>query len=270
MALEGSIALVGGGNMGAALITGLLNSKTAQPSQVTVAEKDPQRAEKLRQDLKVNTVAAAGDLTPQDVLILAVKPADIGAAAQEAAPALGPQTLVISVAAGVTLATLAGLLPKGQPLVRVMPNTPALAGKAMTSMAKGPQVTDQQLKVATGIFAAVGMVAVLEEKLMNAATALAGSGPAYVFMFIEALADGAVNMGLDRGTALTMAVQTVAGAAEMMLRSGQHPALLKDLVSSPGGTTIAAIRALESRGFRGSVIEAIAAATARGDELSKK
>ena len=177
------------------------------------------------------------------------------------------ETLVISIAAGVTLAAVALCFPGGQPVVRAMPNTPALVSMGMTAMSPGPHVKETHLKTAQEIFEAVGQAVVVEEKMMDAVTGLSGSGPAYVFAFIEALADGGVLSGLDRRTAVTLAAHTVGGAAGLVLASGQHPAQLKDMVTSPGGTTIAGLKVLEAGAFRGAVMKAVEAATKRSKEL---
>ena len=267
MAIKGRIGVVGGGNMGSTLVKGMISSKIAQPDQIVVAEKMPKQGKVIRDELGANLVSHAADLGPVDVLLIAVKPADLAEAAQAAAAAVHPETLVISVAAGVTLGAVARCFPGGQPVVRAMPNTPALVSMGMTAMAPGPHVNESHLKTAREIFEAVGQVVLVEEKHMDAVTGLSGSGPAYVFAFIEALADGGVLSGLDRSTALMLAAHTVGGAAGLVLASGQHPAQLKDMVTSPGGTTIAGLMALEAGAFRGAVMKAVAEATKRSKEL---
>jgi len=267
MAISGRIGVVGGGNMGSALVKGLLNAKLAKPEQVVVAEKLPERGRIICDQLGVCQVSQAGELDRVDILILAVKPGDFPAAARAASASVHPETVVISVAAGVSLASVAQAFPAGQPVVRAMPNTPALVSMGITALARGQHVKDGHLSIAREIFEAVGQVVVVEEKMMDAVTGLSGSGPAYVFAFIEALADGGVLAGLDRQTAMTLAAHTVGGAAGLVMASGQHPAQLKDMVTSPGGTTIAGLHALESGGFRGLLMAAVAAATARSKEL---
>jgi pyrroline-5-carboxylate reductase len=177
--------------------------------------------------------------------------------------------LVVSLAAGVTLARLAEALPAGQPLVRAMPNTPALVGSGVTALAPAAHVSPEQLETARQVFAAVGRVVTVGEHLMDAVTGLSACGPAYVFLMIEALADGGVLMGLDRATAYTLAGATLQGAAKLMLETGQHPGQLKDMVTSPGGATIAGLQVMERAGLRGTLIDTVAAAARRSKELGK-
>jgi len=267
MAIEGRIGILGGGNMGSALVKGLIDSGTARAEQVTVAEKLPAQAAKLKEGLGVGVVDSPANLGPMDLLIVAVKPKDVANALTAVREGLAPSSLVVSIAAGVKLAALAEHLPQGQPLVRAMPNTPALVGKGVAAICAGEHTPPAALETARQVFAAVGQVVVVTENLMDVVTGLSASGPAYVFLIIEALADAGVLMGLDRASALTLAAGTVAGAAELMIQTGQHPALLKDMVTSPGGTTIAGLRVLENAGVRGVLMEAVAAATRRSQEL---
>jgi pyrroline-5-carboxylate reductase len=267
MALKGRIGLAGGGNMGSALLKGMLGAALVGADQVVVAEKLAPRASQLQDDLGVAVVGACSELGSLDILILAVKPNDVAEAAREAAGCLSPESLVITLAAGVKRATVAQALPQGQPLVRAMPNTPALIGKGITAICGGPGLEARHMETAAQIFGAVGLVVTVQEKHMAAVTALSGSGPAYVFVIIEALADAGVNQGLDRETAMALAAHTVAGAAQLLIDSGQHPGELKDRVASPGGTTIAGLRELERGGLRGVLFNAIEAATRRSKEL---
>jgi pyrroline-5-carboxylate reductase len=179
-----------------------------------------------------------------------------------------PWHLIISIVAGVSLEVLEGSLPNSR-VIRVMPNTPTLVGAGMAALAPGSGVTPDDLTLALDMFGSVGQAVVVEERLMDAVTGLSGSGPAFVAVFIEALADGGVKMGLPRPLALTLAIQTVRGTARLCHQEQLHPAVLKDLVTSPGGTTIAGLHALESSGFRGAVMDAVTAAAARSKELGK-
>jgi pyrroline-5-carboxylate reductase len=267
MALSGRIGLLGGGNMGSALINGLLAAKSARADQLVVAENDPHRAQQLSVSLGLSVVEALADMGKVDLLIIAVKPLDVSAALKSAADCLNKQGLAITLAAGVKIATVAGCLPDGTPIIRAMPNTPALVLQGATAIAAGPHATVDHIALAKEVFQAVGEVAVVKETLMNAVTGLSGSGPAYVFQFIEGLADAGVAQGLDRATALSLATQTVLGAAQLLKESGQHPGVLTDQVASPGGTTIAGLHVLEAKGFKGLLMDAIAAATKRGQEL---
>ncbi|MFH1035306.1 MAG: pyrroline-5-carboxylate reductase [Pseudomonadota bacterium] len=258
---------MGGGNMGSALVKGLLSGGTARPEQVVVAEKLPAQSAKLKNELGVGVVENSRDLGPVDLLIVAVKPKDVAVALGDILGSLSAGSLVISIAAGVRLAFLASLLPDGQHLVRAMPNTPALVMKGVSAICAGEGTPPAALDLARQVFGAVGQVVVVAEHLMDVVTGLSASGPAYVFLIIEALADAGVLMGLDRASALTLAAGTVAGSAELMVQTGQHPAQLKDMVTSPGGTTIAGLRVLENAGVRGILMEAVAAATKRSQEL---
>lgn len=269
MAIEGRIGLVGGGNMGSALLKGILGAGLAKAGQMVVAEQDAQRRSELAEATGVKVVASPGELSDLAVLILAVKPPDIPACARQAAVAVAPEALVITLAAGVPLARVAEAFDPAQPLVRAMPNTPALIGQGVTALAPGASVGEKDLELAKAIFSAVGQVVVTPEKALDAVTGLSGSGPAYVLLFIEALADAGVAQGLDRGTALTLARHTVAGAGRLAVEIGEHPAALKDRVTSPGGTTIAGLHVLERGGLRGVVMDAVAAATERSRELGK-
>jgi pyrroline-5-carboxylate reductase len=184
-------------------------------------------------------------------------------------PALTNRPLLVSIAAGVSTATIQSVLGKYPRLIRVMPNTPALVLEGATAIARSGELDTDDLETAQEIFAAVGRVVVLEEELMDAVTGLSGSGPAYVAIVIESLADGGVKMGLDRVTAMTLATQTVLGAARLIAETGVHPGALKDMVSSPGGTTIAGIAALEEGGIRTTFIRAVERATLRSRELGR-
>lgn len=268
MAIEGRLGLVGGGNMGSALLSGLLANGVARPGQVVLIEKDAAKAQALAQRLGVESQTDISRMGRVDVCILAVKPADAPACAKAVGAQLGDGGVVISLAAGVASQTVAAALPTGLAVVRAMPNTPALIGRGVTAICAGQGADDQVMDLAAQIFGAAGQVVVVAEKLMDAVTGLSGSGPAYVYLIIEALADAGVLLGLDRPTALTLATATVAGAAEMVGQSGKHPAVLKDQVTSPGGTTISGLAVLERAGLRGLLMDAVAAAARRSRELS--
>lgn len=267
MAIEGRIGFLGGGNMGSALARGLLKGGIAQAKQLVVAEKSAALAQRLAEELGLATVPAPGELGQVDLLIVAVKPKDVAQALTAAAACLAPHALVISLAAGVRLAALAACLAPGARLVRAMPNTPALIGKGVTALCAAEGTPHRSLELAKEVFGAVGRVVEVTEGLMDAVTGLSGSGPAYAYLMIEALSDAGVLMGLDRASSLTLAAATLAGAAEMVLEGHRHPGQLKDMVTSPGGTTIAGLRVLENRAVRGALMEAVAAATQRGKEL---
>ncbi len=199
---------------------------------------------------------------------MAVKPQYVALVLREARPHLRPSTVVVSIAAGVTLATLKEAAGAEARLVRVMPNTPCLVGETAAAMCLGGAADDADADLVQTLFAAVGTIYRVDEKLLSAVTGLSGSGPAYVFVMIEALADGGVRAGLPRDVAQALAAQTVLGSAKMVLETGKHPGALKDMVCSPGGTTIAAVHELERAGVRAAFINAVQAATARADEMA--
>jgi pyrroline-5-carboxylate reductase len=205
-----------------------------------------------------------------DVLVLAVKPQVMAAVLADVKPAVTAKQLVISIAAGWALDALAAGLPAGTRLVRVMPNTPCLVGASAAAFTPGPAVTAEDRLTVQRLLTAVGTAVELPEHLLDAVTGLSGSGPAYVFVLIEALADGGVKAGLPRTVAQALAAQTVFGAAKMVLETGRHPAELKDAVASPAGTTVAGLAVLERAGFRAAAIDAVVAAAERAKELGKK
>lgn len=202
-----------------------------------------------------------------DEVVLAVKPQVLPAVLAEISGALKPSTLVISIAAGVTLNRLEQGLAGHKKLVRAMPNTPALVGEGATAVARGRGVSDSEFEAALRLFAVTGSVVAVEERLMDAVTGLSGSGPAFAFVAIEALSDAGVRVGLPRDVATKLAAQTLLGAAKLLLETGEHPGKLKDMVTSPGGTSIAGVAALEREGLRNALIAAVEAATARSKEL---
>ena len=204
------------------------------------------------------------------VVVLAVKPQVMPAVLAEVRPHVTPDHLFVSIAAGVTLDQLADHLGRDTRVVRVMPNTPALVGAAAAGFAAGPAATPADVTLVGKLFGTVGVAYQVSEKLLDAVTGLSGSGPAFVYVFVEALADGGVRAGLPREVALKLAAQTVLGAAKMVLDTGTHPAALKDAVASPGGTTIAGLHALERAGFRAAAMDAVLAAAVRAEELGKK
>jgi pyrroline-5-carboxylate reductase len=256
--------------MGEALIKGLLATGAVEPKALLAADVRPERLAELEGRHRIQTVASNVELVRRsDVVVLAVKPQIMEPALREIAPAVTPAKLLISVAAGVPLAALRRGLGKDARLVRVMPNTPALVLSGATAIAGGDGLQPGDLDVARAIFGAVGTVVTLAESALDAVTGLSGSGPAYVAIVVEALADGGVRMGLDRATALALATQTVLGSARLLAETGLHPGALKDMVSSPGGTTIAGIAALEEGGLRSALIRAVEAATRRSQELGR-
>jgi pyrroline-5-carboxylate reductase len=264
------VGFVGGGNMGEALIRGLVESNLVPSDAIMVTDVRAERTRQLADQYGVRPLAGnAALVTEADVVILAVKPQIMAPVLREVLPALTNRPLLISLAAGVSTPTIQSVLGKYPRLIRVMPNTPALVLQGVTAIAKSPGLDIEDLETAQEIFTAVGKVVVLEEEQLDAVTGLSGSGPAYVAIVIESLADGGVKMGLDRATAMILATQTVLGAAALLSETGMHPGTLKDMVASPGGTTIAGIAALEEGGVRTTFIRAVERATLRSRELGR-
>ena len=263
------IGFLGGGNMGEALIRGIVKTGIVPPQELFVTDVRLDRLEELSRTYGLHTLSDNALLVRRvDVVILAVKPQILKAVLQEIAPAT-PGKLLVSIAAGVSTTEIRRHLPAGTRLIRCMPNTPALVLEGATALARGRDLAPGDLETAQAIFEAVGRVVVLEEEHMDAVTGLSGSGPAYIALVVEALADGGVKVGLDRQTAMTLATQTVLGSARLLLETGAHPGQLKDMVTSPGGTSIAGIHTLETGGLRRTLIDAVERATLRSRELGR-
>lgn len=258
--------IIGGGVMGEALLSRLINQQIYQPHEVLVSEPSPQRRDVLAQQYGVRITAENKEVAAEaEVLFLAIKPQVFQTVAADLSTVNVP-SLVISILAGVPLSKLEAAFPT-QPVIRAMPNTPATVGAGVTAIAPGKHIQPHHLEQARQIFKAVGEVVEVPETMMDAVTGLSGSGPAYVAIFVEALADGGVAAGLPRAIASQLALQTVLGTAQLIKESGMHPAELKDRVTSPGGTTIAGVAELERAGFRSALIEAVKAAYKRSKEL---
>lgn len=258
---------IGGGNMAEAIIKGLL-AGGVQATDLTVSEPSPQRRQLLSERYGVGVISDNSALClANDTVVLAVKPQIAGQVLSAIAPALGTGKLIVSIMAGIKTGALEDALGSGARVVRVMPNTPALVLQGASALCRGACATDDDLSLTRHIFELVGLVQVVDEKYMDAVTGLSGSGPAYVLTFIEALSDAGVKQGLTRDTATSLAAQTVLGTAKLLLETGEHPAVLKGNVTSPGGTTIAGSYVLERDGFRAAVMNAVDAAVARSKEL---
>lgn len=269
MAIDKKIAFLGGGNMAEALIKGILAAGTVKPDQVLVTDISSERLEHLRKTYGIIIQKTNAEAFRQaGIVILSVKPQVMDKVLAEVAPADG-KNLVISIAAGITIGKIENALGEKARVIRVMPNTPALVLAGAAGIAGGKNADDDDLAAAQTIFNAIGRSVVVEEKLMDAVTGLSGSGPAYVFMIIDALSDAGVKAGLPRPVALELAAQTVYGAAKMVLETKEHPGKLRDMVTSPGGTTIEGLHALEKGKLRATVMNAVEAATARSKELGK-
>lgn len=262
------IGFLGGGNMAAALVKGLCLAEANYANRILVSDVKKERLDTLKKEYGVTTTSDNAELVRKsDVVVISVKPQVVDKITEAMARELRPNHLVISVAAGVPVHAIEAKLPKGTRVVRTMPNTPATVLAGATAIAAGTHATEEDLATARAIFEAVGRVVVLDESLLDAVTGLSGSGPAYIMLIIEALADGGVKVGLHRDTALLLAAQTVYGSAKLLLETGEHPGRLKDMVTSPGGTAIAGLHTLESGALRKTLIDAVEVSTHRAEEL---
>jgi pyrroline-5-carboxylate reductase len=263
------VAILGGGKMGGALLAGLLDAGY-EPADLVVAEPEAAR----RHELEVAhpgvriVPSPAWAVADVDVVVVAVKPGDVPAALESAGTALGAATLVVSIAAGVTIAELEACAP-GRPVVRAMPNTPAVVRAGASALAAGSRATDAHLETAEALLSAVGSVERVPESLLDAVTGLSGSGPAYVFLVVEALVEAGVLNGLPRPVATRLVAQTLLGSARLLTESGDTPEALRAAVTSPGGTTAAGLAALEAAGVRAAFLDAVTAATERSRELGR-
>ncbi len=266
-----AVGFLGAGQMATALASAWTKAGLLDVARSIAADPHPDARAKFRAATGVTAGESnLGVLAACDVIVLAVKPQVMSAVLAELKPAVRAAHLFVSIAAGVTLDTLALGLGKTASAVRVMPNTPCLVGASASGFSPGATATPEDAALVERLFAAVGIAYRVPEHLLDAVTGLSGSGPAFVYLFIEALADGGVKCGLPRATAQALAAQTVMGAAKMVLETGQHPGALKDAVASPGGTTIAGLHALERAAFRAAAMDAVEAATNRARELGKK
>jgi pyrroline-5-carboxylate reductase len=262
-----AIGFLGAGNMATALIEGLLHAGVL-PHRIAASDVKTERLEQLNETQGIRTMRDNRALLREsDVVVLSVKPQVIDRVLTEIGSEVQKDHLLISVAAGVPIDALEARLPAGSRVVRAMPNTPATVQAGATAIAGGAHASEDDLRVARELFEAVGRVVALDESLLDAVTGLSGSGPAYVMLIIEALADGGVKVGLHRDTALLLAAQTVFGSAKLLLDTGEHPGRLKDMVTSPGGTAIAGLHTLESGALRKTLIDAVEVATKRAAEL---
>ena len=265
-----AIAMIGGGQMALALAEGFCRAGLLQPTDITVHDPVPAARERLAGRVPGIHFADNGAVAAAAarIVFLAVKPQQASAACREFAAALAADAVVVSIVAGLTLHNLAELA--GTPrIIRVMPNTPCLVGRGVSVVCRTPEVPAGDLARVLELLAAVGRVHEADETLMDAVTGLSGSGPGFVALVVEALADGGVKAGLPRSLALALATETLSGTAALLEQTGEHPAQIKDRVSSPGGTTIAGLAVLEQRGVRGALIDAVVTAAARARELGK-
>ncbi|MFO0681623.1 MAG: pyrroline-5-carboxylate reductase [Sandaracinus sp.] len=269
------IAFLGAGNMAGALVKGLVAAGASAPADIVCTDVRRERLDELEKKHGVrtsrdNVESARG----ADVVVLSTKPQVFDRLLPDVAKGVRPDALVVSIAAGVSIASIEARLPPGTRVVRTMPNTPCLVDAGATAIAAGTHASDEDVALARRIFDSVGVTVVLDETLLDAVTGLSGSGPAYMFLIIEALADAGVKVGLHRDSAQLLAAQTVLGSAKLLLETGEHPGRLKDMVTSPGGTAIAGLHTLEAGGLRTTLINAVETATGRskqlGEDMAKK
>jgi pyrroline-5-carboxylate reductase len=263
----GTVAIFGAGVMGETLLSGLL--RAGRPvDELLITERRPERAAELTERYGVRVADNAEAAAAAATLVLVVKPQDMGALLEEIAPSVRPGNLVVSLAAGITTGFLESRLPEGSSVVRVMPNTPALVDQGMAAVSGGLHCGAEHLGEAQALLAATGKVIEVPEKLQDAVTAISGSGPAYIFYVVEAMIEAGVVLGMPRSTATEFVVQTLYGAATMIKETGQHPTVLREQVTSPGGTTAAALRELDDQKVRAAFIRAMEAAATRSRELA--
>lgn len=267
--LDKTIGFLGAGNMAEAIIGGLLHGGVVTPDRIVASGPRAERMAELTGKYGIVAADNVGVARRADILVLSIKPQILEKVVREVASSVGPGALILSVAAGVDTATIESHLPSGARVVRAMPNMPALVRAGATAIARGRHASDADLAEAKTIFDAVGLTVILDELHLDAVTGLSGSGPAYIFLILEALADAGVKVGLSRRNAQKLAAQTVMGSAKLLLETDEHPGRLKDTVTSPGGTAIAGLHTLEEGGLRTTLINAVETATKRARELGK-
>ena len=269
MSIDKTIGFVGAGNMAEAMIRGLLRGGDFAPDRVSASGPREERMRELRETYGINATTDNGVPAGAQIVVLSVKPQIMSRVLGEIADRVDPDALVISIAAGVPVAAIQSRLAGGTRVVRAMPNTPALVDAGATAIAGGEHARESDLEDAKRIFDAVGLTVVLDEYQLDAVTGLSGSGPAYVFLILEALSDAGVKVGLSRRTAQLLAAQTLLGSAKLLLETNEHPGRLKDMVTSPGGTAITGLHTLENGGVRTTLMNAVEAATRRSRELGE-
>jgi len=264
------LGILGAGKMAGALARGFVSAGLATADSILASDPYEGARAAIGKDARIKTTAANSDVLKfADVLVLAVKPDQVNSVLAEARPLFTDKHLLISIAAGVTLARMEAALPAGARIIRVMPNTPALVGASASAFAVGKSATVDDAQLVQELFSSVGVAFQVKESLLDAVTGLSGSGPAYAFLIIEALSDGGVAAGLPRDIATKLAAQTLLGSAKLLLETGQHPGALKDMVTSPGGTTIDGLHELEKAGVRGALIAAVRAASDKSKKLGQ-
>ncbi|MEA4987005.1 MAG: pyrroline-5-carboxylate reductase [Anaerovorax sp.] len=264
------IGFIGTGNMGCAIIKGYLKANPKKADFIYVYNHHVEKAQALQEELGIHNTNSIKELVDKtDIVVLAVKPNTFEQVMPQVAAAITTQKTLVSIAAGVSISYLEGFMLRGVGVIRVMPNTPSLVGEGMASVSRNKAVCEEAFTQVLELFSSIGMVQEISENLIDAVVGVSGSSPAYAYMFIEALADGAVAEGMQRKQAYIFAAQSVLGAAKMVLETGLHPGELKDQVCSPGGTTIEAVRSLEKSGLRSSVMEAVHICAEKSKNMSK-
>ncbi|MGZ4810656.1 MAG: pyrroline-5-carboxylate reductase [Thermoanaerobaculia bacterium] len=264
-----SISFVGAGNMAEAMIRGLLRKEVFVPAQITASAPREERRLELQEKFAIRMTADNREAARAGIVVLSVKPQILSRVLDEVAEVIDAEALVISIAAGVPVVAIQSRLAAGTRVVRAMPNTPALVDAAATAIARGEHARESDLEDAKRIFDSIGITVILDESQLDAVTGLSGSGPAYVFLILEALSDAGVKVGLSRRTAQLLAAQTLLGSAKLLLETNEHPGRLKDMVTSPGGTAITGLHTLENGGLRTTLMNAVEAATRRSRELGE-
>jgi len=264
-----TVAILGAGVMGETLLSGLIRAGRSVDDLI-VGEKRPERAAELVERYGVTVLSNTDAASKADTVALVVKPQDMGDVLAEIAPHVRPGQLVVSLAAGITTAFIESRLPEGVAVVRVMPNTPALVDEGMAAISRGSHCDEAHLVEAESLMASTGRVLRVPEKQQDAVTAISGSGPAYIFFVVEAMIEAGVHLGLPRATAAELVVQTVVGSAKLLRETGEHPVVLRERVTSPGGTTAAAIRELEDHKVRAAFLSAMEAARDRSRALAEE
>ncbi len=268
--MKAKIGFIGTGNMGSAMVKGLINSGTIRPENICLFDLDRAKAEALRQETGARALSGCEDLVREsDVVVLAVKPNAVKGVLEECKGVFDGKKILVSIAVGIPIKFYESILGSDRKIVRTMPNTPLLVGEGMTLICGNSCVGSDELEELKKLFTCAGKAEIIDENLMSEVTALTSSSPAYVFMFIEAMADAAVLSGIPRDLAYRLAAQAVLGSAKMVLDTGKHPGELKDMVCSPGGTTIRAVAALEKNGFKYAVMDAMEECTRRAREIGK-
>lgn len=271
LASKSRIGIIGTGKMGEALISGLMKSKLADETSLRTSDTVPQRREYISKKYGISCVPDNKQVAANsNIVILAIQPKDMKAVLDSIRDTLTPKHILISIAAGVSIEYISKTLQKNTPLIRAMPNNPCMIGEGMIALAPTSNVSEESLQTAREIFNSIGRTMVIDERYFDAITGLSGSGPAYVYLVIEALADGGVKAGIPKDVAIELAAQTVLGSARMVLETHEHPAKLRDMVATPGGTTISGLMELEEGKVRAAFMRAVEKATQRAKELTRE